>query len=565
MRIGKLPALVFVLAFATLACGPQAPVGGERAAELREPPGPKRIVGAIKGDPFTLNSMMSNAGGTGGVRGIDEIEQMVSAAMAQEDSEGKLHPFLAEAVPSLENGLWKVLPDGRMETTWRIRQGAAWHDGAPLTAGDLLFATTVGQDRELDVPIDAAYKSIESIEAVDARTVLVRWKQPYVLADTMFGYDRGLPLPKHILERPYMENKATFAELPYWTGDFVGTGPFKLRQFVRSSHLVLEANDRHVLGRPPIDEIEVKFIPDNNTLVANLLAGVVDINLGPGVAIEDGLEVRSQWREGRLDYRAGSAVRLHPNLLDPSPSIFLDVQFRRALTHAVDRQQIVDTLQGGLASVAHSYLSPDHPEFKDTEARAVRYEYDPRRAGQMIEALGFSRGPDGMFRDSAGTPLTIEVRTSPGRAVSEKSTLIVADHFKAAGVGADTLIIPAQRSRDREYRAERPGFELGGQPADLMRLHSTQVPRRDNRFEGDNRVRYANPEVDTLIDRYFATIPRPERIQVIGDIVQHVSDRALMTGLFYEAEPTLISNRLQKATAGGVAQATWNVHAWSVK
>jgi peptide/nickel transport system substrate-binding protein len=544
---------------------PSAPETVARGPEAQHAAAPKRIVGAIKGDPFTLNSMMSNLGGTGGVRGINEVEQLVSAALAHEDDHGKLRPILAEAVPSLENELWKVAPDGRMETTWTLRPGAVWHDGAPVTTDDLLFAARVGQDRELEIPIDAAYKSIETFEAVDGRTVLVRWRQPYVLADTLFGYDRGLPLPKHILERPYLENKATFPEIPYWTEEFVGTGPFTIRQFVRGSHLVVERNDRYVLGRPGLDEIEVRFIPDNNTLIANLLAGVVDISLGPGISIEQALEVRDQWGDGRVDYVSGTSIRAHPNLHNPNPATLLEPQLRRALIHAIDRQQMIDSLQGGLSRIAHGYISPSHPEFVDTDPRVVKYDYDPRRGAQLVEALGYTKGADGMFRDAAGEPLSIEVRTSPGRAVSEKSTIIVSDYFKAMGVGSDSVVIPQQRSRDREYRANRPGLELGGQPDDLMRLHSSQVPRPDNRYEGDNRIRYTNPEMDGLIDRYFRTIQRSDRVRVMGDILHHVSDRTLITGLFYEAEPTMISNRLQNATAGGVSDPTWNVHEWGVK
>ena len=60
-------------------------------------------------------------------------------------------PVLAEAIPSFENGLWKVFPDGQMETTWKIREGARWHDGTPFTSGDVLFTSKLEQDKELPV------------------------------------------------------------------------------------------------------------------------------------------------------------------------------------------------------------------------------------------------------------------------------------------------------------------------------------------------------------------------------------------------------------------------------
>src|SRR5206468_4097237 len=95
-----------------------------------------------------------------------------------EDDQAELHPALAEAVPSVENGLWRVFPDGRMETTWRIRSGAAWHDGAPFTSDDLVFTATVVMDKQLAELGDIAFESVDGIEAPDSRMVVVRWRQP---------------------------------------------------------------------------------------------------------------------------------------------------------------------------------------------------------------------------------------------------------------------------------------------------------------------------------------------------------------------------------------------------
>src|SRR5205823_15053455 len=131
-------------------------------------------------------------------------------------------PQLAEAVPSAENGLWKIFPDGTMETTWRIRAGARWHDGTALTSEDLLFTAQLEQDKDLPVVIDPAYGVVASITAPDPQTVTVTWKSPYITADQFFSQP---PVPKHILEPPYLANKDSFVGLPYWNTAFVGAGP----------------------------------------------------------------------------------------------------------------------------------------------------------------------------------------------------------------------------------------------------------------------------------------------------------------------------------------------------
>src|SRR4030095_4677521 len=180
-------------------------------------------------------------------------------------------PQLAEAVPTTENGLWRVLPDGRMETPWTLLPGATWHDGTPFTSDDLLFTATVVRDRELVIFRDRSFPFIEGIEAPDPLTITVRWSKPYIQADRMFSDDVAVPLPKQLLERAYTEDKANLVNLPYWTTEYVGTGPCKVKEWERASYILLQANDNYLLGRPKIDEIEVRIMPDANTIVAGLL------------------------------------------------------------------------------------------------------------------------------------------------------------------------------------------------------------------------------------------------------------------------------------------------------
>ena len=97
-------------------------------------------------------------------------------------------------MPSLENGLWKLLPDGTMATTWKIRPGAMWHDGVPITADDLVFTTKLDQDRNMLWPIHPIYAYVQAIEAPDPRTLTVRWKSTYILADEFLQTQQSQPL-----------------------------------------------------------------------------------------------------------------------------------------------------------------------------------------------------------------------------------------------------------------------------------------------------------------------------------------------------------------------------------
>src|SRR5437867_4754681 len=242
-------------------------------------------------DPPTLNSVVNRATLQFVQAGGPELQLLISAGLAVQDDQGALRPQLAETIPTVENGLWQVSPDGSMTTTWKLRPNAEWHDGHPFTADDLLFTYTMVQDRDLEVFRNVAYDSIAGVEAPEPRTVTVRWKRSYIYADTMFTPDLALPLPKHILEREYLEKQRDVLNHPYWTDEYVGTGPFRVREFARSSHIVLEAYDRYVLGRPKIDQIDVQLIPDPNTVTANILAGTVELTVGRNVSLEEAMQV----------------------------------------------------------------------------------------------------------------------------------------------------------------------------------------------------------------------------------------------------------------------------------
>lgn len=550
-----------LLAVALAGCAPAPDPGGrDGTREGQRQTGPTRLVAAVQGDVHTLYNKLNPRSA---VPGIPEIEKLVATGLVTEDQEVVLAPRLAETVPTLENGQWKLLPDGRMETNWRIRQGAQWHDGAPFTSDDLVFTLKVGQDRELAVFRDVTFDDIERFETPDPRSITLYWRRPNIKADLMFGHGLALPLPRHILERPYLEEKETFADLPHWSSEWIGTGPYKSREFIRGSHMVLDANERYVMGRPKIDELTVKFIPDSNTLVANVLSGAVELTIGRGLSIDQGLQVRDRWRDGRVITTPSSIVHIHPQLLNPSPPIVADVQFRRALQHAVDRQELVDSILAGLAPIAHSMIHPDDPEYPHVQEYTVRYDYDPRRATQLIEALGYQRGADGFFRDAGGQRLQVEMRTTGDNDIHPKLLYPVVDYWQRVGVGVDPVIIPPQRQRDLEYRATFPGFEMlkgASSVRGLVSIHGSRAPLPENGYQvTGNYSRYMNPEYDALYEKYTITIPWNERVQVVGQAVRHLTERVIKISLLFDVGVALAHNRVQNVPPKAP---TWNAQEW---
>jgi peptide/nickel transport system substrate-binding protein len=325
------------------ACAAPAPSSGTGAPQAQEPApaptGPKRLTMAVHINP---TSILDNR--------ASPLSEFARAGLTTLDDQKLRQPLLAEAVPTIDNGLWKVLPDGRMETTWRIRDGVRWHDSQPFTSDDLVFTVQLGQDPTLTAFSTAEFALIEGVEAPDPRTITVRWKEPFINADQMFSFSRQnnkLPEPRHLLEKPYQESKATFDELPFWTSEYVGLGPFKVREWVPGTQVDFEANPDYVLGRPKIDRVEVKFILDPSTLLANVASGAVDLTGISTVPIELAAPLREQWRDGDVVPYANGWTMMYFQYDHPSPLAIREPQFRRALLSAIDRQQLADELTLG--------------------------------------------------------------------------------------------------------------------------------------------------------------------------------------------------------------------------
>jgi peptide/nickel transport system substrate-binding protein len=318
-----------------------------------------------------------------------------------------------------------------------------------------------------------------------------------------------------------------------------------------------------------VDEVEVKFIPDAQALITSVVAGAAELTMGARISLDLAVQAGDQWREGKVDFGPGGWVVIYPQLLNPQPAIVGEVRFRRALLHAIDRQELVDSLMFGRTTVIHSPVAPNHPGYRETEASQVRYDYDMRRATQLLEELGYTRGADGFYQDGAGQRVQVENRATAQTDIQPKSLTAVADYWRRAGVGVDEIVVPNQRVPDREYRHSRPAFEVlssGNDPGNFASFHSSRTPLPENNFVGANRSRYTNGELDGLIDRYFVTIPRNDRMQVLSQIVHHFGDRAVVMGLFFNPARTLIGNRLVNLSVRGpFSTEAWNAHEWDTR
>jgi peptide/nickel transport system substrate-binding protein len=566
---------LLVLSLTVAACGPSqgatAPTG-DRPASGGAPErsgAPKRITVAALMDPPSVISKFESL-----LPGATDLEVLVDAGLAIPDDRGVLVPVLAEAVPTLDNGLWTLPPSGGMVTTWKLKQSLRWHDGAPFTADDLVFTGTVGRDPSLAYFRHPGYGLVDRIEATDPYTLVVTWKEPFVSADTLFSttIDTSritVPLPRHLLAEDYARDPQSLRQHPYWAEEFVGTGPFRLREWVQGSHVLLEAFDGFALGRPRVDQIEVRFVSSGSTLIANTLAGTVDASMGRDLSLDQTIDAERRWPEGKmLTGGPGAWYGIFPQFVNPDPAVIANPIFRRALMHALDRKEMSESLMYGKVPVAHIFMSPEAAGYKDVEAGIARYDYDPRRAAEMLQGLGYTLGTDGSLRGADGREVAVEMRTGLND-LYVKVTESAADQWRRAGLQVQTQVIPQTQVRNLEYRATRPGFELSRRGIGMENLalfHTRELPLPENNYIGKSVARYSSPEMDTLVDRYVSTVAPSARLQVQKEIFRHMSDQLPLMTLFYDVEPSLVSNRLVNLN-GKPAESTvtWNAHLWDIR
>jgi len=506
--------------------------------------------------------MVSYLQQAGSFSGATHFVRLSSSALTAANDQGVRVAQLAEETPTAENGRWRVLADGRMETTWVIRSGAQWHDGTAFTSADLAFTARVQQDKDLPDFGSNLYSSVEAIETPDERTVVARWKEPHIDADTLFS---NIPLPAHLLDSPYRERKESFTQLPYWNEAFVGTGPFKVREFVSGQYVIMDAFDGYVLGRPKIDTVEVRFINDVNALGANVLAGEVLLTMGlKNFSGEEAATVVEQWREGTVAVPAITTVTASPQFVNPNPSILSNVMFRRALVHALNREELA-ALPGGLNMVPHGLLDPLVPEYAETLNSVVRYDYDLRRVAQMLEGLGLGKDADGFYRDASGNKPVVEARTNT-TATNQTVAHFAADQWNRAGIAAELNIFPTSLASNNEFRRTFPGWEILGQTGGrkIDGLKSCAAGLRSNNFvgtcAGSNRPNLTDPRMDDLIDRFNTTIPWAPRMAVFGEALRMATDQVIVVGMAFTSDGNVVSNRLEN-----VSQTVWNAEAWSMK
>ncbi len=520
------------------------------------------MVGQV--EPATLSAKVLQT--TGGLA-IGATLRLFNATLAEIDKNGVPQPYLIEALPQLNTDTWRVFPDGKMETTYKLKPGLVWHDGAPLTAEDIVFTWRVLTNPQIGEGAARPQVFMEEAIVRDPLTVVIRWKQPFRDAaelDAAF-----LPFPRHLLEQTLETAPETLPSRAYWTSEFVGLGPFKLDRWEPGAYIEASAFDRHVTGRPKIDRIKLVFTGDANTALTGLLSGEVHVTLDDAIRAEQGLVLKREWgpkNGGSVlafpDQWRRNEVQHRPEYANP-PAL-LDVRARKALSHTIDKEALNELNFQGEGFLTDSVMPPKLDYSPLVDAAVVKYPFDARRAEALMTEAGFVKDSQG-FYTSAGERLTWEIKTNAGPQ-SESEVQYLADIWRRNGFDFRVAINPPALSRDGEVRAAFPTlFGGGGTVGDdqLVRFVTSEIPLPSNRWIGSNRGGFRNAEFDRLAESINTELDRRARGPMIAEAVRIFSDQVGAQSLYFN--PGILAHvsalKGPEVSAPG-SQRTWNVHQW---
>jgi len=557
--------LALSLVFVT-ACGMTPPSqGGSSSSRVEATQAPKTLVWAVQQEPTDVTALS----GLGGTRGpTSNFRTLAHARLVSDDYTLTPYADLALELPSVDRGTWRVNPDGTMETTWKLRPNIKWHDGTPFTASDVVFWFSVIKDPNIPSTSLVGLDQIVSATALDPNTVVIRWSEPYFDANRV--PDVG-PIPRHILESVWAQGDVeALLNNRYFTTDFIGLGAYRLTGWQQGSQLEFSRFDDYFRGRPAIDRVILRIIPDFNTMVSNMLAGTVDIAQPPAENMDVVMDLSRRW-EG-----SGNRARTDPN--NKMRVIYMQYRpeyarpqngvtnrtVRQALYQAIDRPVMAQVITEGLSPVADSWFAPSDPARKDVEAVIPQFPFDTNRAVQLLGEAGWVRGADGVLaRQDTGERFEMQVRNRPGSA-TEREVVVVNDFWKSVGVAGSVVPATPSQVNDREWLATYPGVQISRLEApdayNTRRTHSRAIAAPANRWAGRNGAGYINPVADSLQDRIVVTIDRNEQLTLQRQLLQEMIGELGFMPLYWDVELVLV-NRSVKGDVAAV-ETGWNVLTW---
>ncbi|MGH7506564.1 MAG: ABC transporter substrate-binding protein, partial [Longimicrobiales bacterium] len=398
--------VIALLALAFAACADRPATGGDDVAD-----GTRQgatLVIAAPTDLDAMNSLVSNEAYTEEI-----LLHALYLPLVRFDSALNYVPALARE--------WEIVGDTAV--VFHLRDDVRWHDGAPTTAYDVAFTFERAKDPETAFPNGDYFLDWNSVEVVDSFTVRFAI-DPHI--DPLTGWAFTAIMPRHLLDSipaAGMAN-ASFNRNP------VGNGPFRFVSYQANDRWVFEANPdfpEALGGRPNLDRIVWRVIPENSAQVVELETGNADLILSPRAEQLTALDARPEFR--KIVKPSRNYVFIGWN---GRRGVLGDARVRHALTMAIDRGEILATLRAGYGELSTGPVGPYHWAY-DPALEPIPFDTAAARA-LLAEAGVRDANGDGTLDTPAGAPFTIELKIPANNAFNRDVAEMVQSDLAAVGV-----------------------------------------------------------------------------------------------------------------------------------
>lgn len=539
-------------ALALAGCGSDAPDQSRDGGTLIDAEGQS---------PPILNVLLPEGVTAAGQRVVSNIQQNLLTS----DENGAFVPQLATEVPSGGD-----VREGPLRVTFRLQPRARWSDGEPVTSADVVFTWKTMTDPGNEVASRSGWDQIRAItpgrtaagEDCDAATCLtVAFAGDYAPWRDVFSVSGGnYILPEHVLRG------ADFNTV--WnTGGIVGSGPYTLTSFEPGVRAVLERDPDYwgpgpTGGAAPVGRIVFDFLASPAAALAAVRQGEAQMTSPPP---DPALISRAGSIEG-VRVQSVPSLFFEHIIINTSRGPLADPGVRRALAYAIDRQEIVDVLLNGSVPVLQSVLRPEQLGYRPV---FEGYSRDPRRAAELLEGAGFTRGADGVFAKD-GQELRIPLVYDTGNALRATTARLIADQARAAGIVIQPRPVSAERIfgvllNDGDFSAVMAAFGGGVDPSVTGLLATDQIPTEDNGFSGQNVYRWSDPEADGLMRRSDRQVDDAARAATLGAAQEIVAREVPMIPLYQQPNTVAYPDGLTGVRENPTqAEAFWNSAVWSL-
>lgn len=520
------------------ACGGERG-GGGAAAKAGDVPdslkyGGTATVGAYA-DLQSMNALTSSDNNSGQVQ-----REVLFMPLVKYNEKIEPTPWLAERWDTV-----RVAPDS-IDLTFHIRRDVKWHDGKPTTARDVQFTFLRAMDPKTAFPNLSNFEPFYNPrpQLVDDYTIRFRLR-PH--SDFLDAWYQMPIMPEHVLGKVPPEGLISH---PFATQSPVGNGPFRFVRRVANQEWVFEANPdfpKALGGRPYLDRIVYRNVPEQTTLLTEMLTGRIDMYLAPNPAQTARIKQTPFLRLDASPFRQWVYIAWNTKLPQ-----FSDARVRRALGMAMDRQKIVDALLFGYGDVGRSTITPAHWSY-DPRDPLSQLPYDTAGARRLLAEAGWiDRNRDGVLENAQGVPFRFTLETNQGNDLRKDITEIVQAQLKPLGIQVvprlvewNTLVARLQKDvgppKERDFQAVLSSW------VDYFRKDDRDILHGSNVDKPYQYVQYGNRRADFLIDTTGVMTDRQAALPFWKEYQHLMVQESPYTIIYYPQRLAAVNRRLRGA------------------